>query len=120
MNINNRPRLVDRSKAASYPLKPGAFYKCKVTFVEPSGRVKVQVQYLGTTFGPITPIGTTKLNKMKIGDTAVCTFTDEFFKELIVFGHATISEDVFADRKKVASMEQQIKNLIARVIALEA
>ena len=57
---------------------------------------------------------------MKSGDTAVCTFTDEFFKELIVFGHATISEDVFADRKKVAELEQTIKDLVSRIEALEA
>jgi hypothetical protein len=112
----NRPLIIDRGKAASYPLKPGVFYKCTVTFVDSSGRVKVS----GSTFGLITPIGTTKLNKMKSGDTAICTFTDEFFKELIVFGHATISEDVFADRKKVAELEQTIKNLTSRIEALEA
>ena len=119
MNLN-RPLIIDRGKAASYPLKPGVFYKCAVTFVDSSGRVKVSVPSLGSTFGPITPIGTTKLNKMKSGDTAICTFTDEFFKELIVFGHATISEDVFADRKKVAELEQTIKNLVSRIEALEA
>ena len=57
---------------------------------------------------------------MKSGDTAICTFTDEFFKELIVFGHATISEDVFADRKKVAELEQTIKDLVSRLETLEA
>lgn len=116
----NRPLIIDRGKAAAYPLKPGVFYKCTVTFVEDSGRVKVYVPNLGSSFGPITPIGTTKLNKMTAGSTAVCTFTDEFFKELIVFGNATISEDVFADRKKVAALEQTIKNLKARIEALEA
>jgi len=116
----NRPSIIDRDKAASYPLKPGAFYKCQVTFVDSSGRVKVTVPNLGTTFGPITPVGTTALNKMAPGDTAICTFTDEFFKELIVFGHATISEDVFADRKKVAELEQTINDLLSRVTALEA
>ena len=39
MNLN-RPLIIDRGKAASYPLKPGVFYKCAVTFVDSSGGKK--------------------------------------------------------------------------------
>jgi hypothetical protein len=56
----------------------------------------------------------------------MCTFTDEFFKELIVIGHTKIKNDVFASKTVVESMlatitslQNQIVTLGQRVTALE-
>ena len=117
---NNRPKIVDRSKAASYPLKPGVLYKCRVTYVAPNGQIKVFINNLGSEFGPILPIGTTKLNKNKVDDIVLGVFTDEFFKELIVLGALSFKDDVFADKKIVDQMKQTILSLTARIEALEA
>lgn len=116
---DNRPVRIDETKAASYPLKPGTFYRCRVTFVAPNGQIKVFVSGLGSEFGPILPIGTTKLNKNKVDDIVLGVFTDEFFKELVILGVVSFKDDVFADKKIVDQMKQTILSLTARIEALE-
>jgi hypothetical protein len=120
------PNIVNREKGSSHPLKPGKFYNGTVTHVDTSGRVTVNVKTLGATFGPVTPIGVTTLNKMVKGDIAMCTFTDEFFTDLIVFGSSKIKADVFASKtvvenllSTITSLQNQIISLNQRVTALE-
>lgn len=120
------PSIVNRDKGSSHPLKPGKFYNGTVTFVDPSGRVTVNVKPLGATFGPIFPVGVTTLNKMIKGDVVMCTFTDEFFTDLVVFGSSKIKADVFASKTivesllaTVVSLQNQIISLNQRVTALE-
>jgi hypothetical protein len=120
------PDIVNREKGSSHPLKPGKFYNGTVTFVDASGRVTVKVNALGATFGPVAPIGVTTLNKMVKGDIVVCTFSDEFFTDLIVFGSSKIKADVFASKTVVTSLlatitslQSQITSLNQRVTALE-
>ncbi|MFM9052286.1 MAG: hypothetical protein ACKOKF_08210 [Bacteroidota bacterium] len=113
-NENKRPNIINTKKASSHPLKPGRFYKAKVTAVDSSGRVNISVNGLGNgTFEKIVPIGTTELNKMQVGDTVMCTFTDEYFNDVVVFGASRIKSDVFASK---VLFEQ----LVTRVAALEA
>ncbi len=110
---------IDKSKAANYSLQPGIFYDGEVLSVDDSGAVNVFVKDLNTPFGPIHPVGTTKLNKLKKRDKVVCTFSDPSFKKLIVFGNSGIKTDVFADKELVRTLVAQIASLNARVTALE-
>jgi hypothetical protein len=63
---------------------------------------------------------------MAKGDIVVCTFSDEFFTDLIVFGSSKIKADVFASKTVVTSLlatitslQSQITSLNQRVTALE-
>jgi hypothetical protein len=121
-----QPNLVNREKASSHPLKPGQFYTGSVTFVDSSGRVDVTIGNLGTSFSRVLPVGSTTLNKLSVNDSVVCTFTDEFFTELIVLGHTKIKNDVFASKtvvdslvSTITSLQNQIVVLNQRVTALE-
>lgn len=120
------PEIVNRQKASSHPLKPGNFYTGIVTAVDSSGRVTVKVQNLGASYGPLMPLGTTTLNKLSVNDTVTCTFTDEYFTDLIVFGSSRAKTDVFASKTLVdsinatiTSLQNQIISLSNRVTALE-
>jgi hypothetical protein len=120
------PDIVNRQKASSHPLKPGSFYTGIVTAVDASGRVTVKVQNLGASYGPVMPLGTTTLNKLKVNDTVSCTFSDEFFTDLVVFGSSRAKTDVFAAKTvvdtlltTVTNLQSQITSLAARVTALE-
>lgn len=120
------PNIVNRDKSSSHPLKPGKFFTGVVTFVDPSGRVTVKVGSIGSTFGPIAPIGVTTLNRLVRGDNVICTFTDEFFTDLIVLGSSKIKNDVFASKtvvesllSTIVSLQNQIITLNQRVTALE-
>jgi hypothetical protein len=120
------PNIVNREKSSSHPLKPGKFYTGVVTFVDASGRVTVKVGAIGSTYGPVTPIGATTLNKLVKGDNVTCTFTDEFFTDLIVLGPSKIKNDIFASKtivenliSTINSLQNQIITLNQRVNALE-
>lgn len=120
------PELVNREKGSSHPLKPGKFYSGTVTYVDASGRVNVDIKSLGAKFEKVTPVGVTTLNKMVKGDVVTCTFTDEFFTDLIVFGSSKIKADVFASKtvvesllSTITSLQNQIVSLSNRVTALE-
>lgn len=113
------PDIVNREKASSHPLKPGSFYTGIVTAVDTSGRVTVKVQNLGASYGPVMPVGTTALNKLAVNDTVACTFTDEFFTDLLVFGSNKVKNDVFAAKTVVDALISTVNSLAARVTALE-
>ena len=107
-------------------MRPGKFYTGIVTAVDSSGRVTVKVQNLGASYGPVMPLGTTTLNKLVVNDTVSCTFTDEFFTDLIVLGPNKVKNDVFAAKTVVesllatiTSLQNQIISLNNRVTALE-
>jgi hypothetical protein len=109
---------VNRQKSSSHPLKPGQFYQGVVTAVDASGRVTVSVKTLGASYGPIMPIGATAL-KLGVNDTVLCTFTDEFFNDLIVFGSSRIKLDVFASKSLFEALVTRVNSLEARIEALE-
>ena len=110
---------VNRQKSSSHPLKPGQFYQGVVTAVDTSGRVTVSVKALGASYGPIMPIGATALNKLVVSDTVLCTFTDEFFNDLVVFGSSRIKLDVFASKALFEQLVTRVNSLEARIEALE-
>lgn len=112
------PDIVNRAKSSSHPLRPGNFYTGIVTAVDSSGRVTVKVQNLGASYGPVMPLGTTTLNKLVVNDTVSCTFTDEFFTDLIVLGPNRIKNDVFAAKTVVESMLATITSLQNQIISL--
>ena len=113
-----KPNPVNRDKGSSHPLKPGQFYKGTVESVDASGRVVVNVKGLNAPFGPVTPVGLTTLNKLKKHDVVTCTFNDEFFTELIVFGSSKITADVFASKTVVESLVATITSLQNQIVVL--
>jgi hypothetical protein len=115
------PNIVttDSAKGSSHPLVAGSFYSGIVTSVDSSGRVEVKIPALGTTYGPVTPVGTTELNKLSVNDVAVCTFTDEFVSDIVVFGSGKIKADVFASKATFDQLVSTVNSLAARVTALE-
>jgi hypothetical protein len=92
----SRPDIVDKSKASSHPLRPGRFYTARVKKVHTDGKISVFVQELGLNIGPVTPIGLTDVNTYSVDDYVKCTFSDEFFNELIIFGNVVKKENIFA------------------------
>jgi len=114
------PDIINRTKSSSHPLKPGQFFQGVVTSVDSSGRVTVDVKGVGPGFGPVMPIGTTVLNKLVVGDYVSCTFTNEFFTDIVVFGHTKIKADVFASKTVVDSLNATITSLQNQIVALAA
>jgi hypothetical protein len=91
----SRPDIVDKSKASSHPLRPGRFYTGKIKRVESDGRVTVSITELGLTVGPVMPLNQIQQVPLAVNEFVKCTFSDEFFKELIVFGRVTPASSPF-------------------------
>ena len=87
-----RPDIVNREKASSHPLKSGRFYMGIVKSVDSRGAATVHVSELGSSYDKVVPLNTTNLNRVAVGDVVKCTFSDEFFTELIVLGVSNIKE----------------------------
>ena len=87
-----RPDIVNREKASSHPLKSGRFYMGVVKSVDSRGAATVYVSELGSSYDKVVPLNTTNLNRVAVGDVVKCTFSDEFFTELIVLGVSNIKE----------------------------
>jgi hypothetical protein len=113
-----QPDIVNREKSSSHPLQPGRFYTGSITSVDSSGHVVVKISDLGTSFSKVLPLGVTSLNKLSVNDSVVCTFTDEFFKEVIVLGHKKIKNDVFASKTVVESLVATITSLQNQIVVL--
>jgi Protein of unknown function (DUF1566) len=87
-----RPDIVNREKSSSHPLKSGRFYMGIVKSVDSRGAATVYVSELGSSYDKVVPLNTTNLNRVAVGDVVKCTFSDEFFTELIVLGVSNIKE----------------------------
>jgi hypothetical protein len=87
-----RPDIVNREKASSHPLKSGRFYMGIVKSVDSRGAATVYISELGSSYDKVVPLNTTNLNRVAVGDVVKCTFSDEFFTELIVLGVSNIKE----------------------------
>lgn len=87
-----RPDIVNRDKSSSHPLKPGRFYMGIVKSVDSRGAATIHVSELGSSYDKVVPLNTTNLNHVAVGDVVKCTFSDEFFTELIVLGVSNIKE----------------------------
>lgn len=118
--MKNRPNLINPEKASSHPLAPGRFYAGTVSSVTAKGQVTVNIQSLGIGVGPTLPVGTTELNKLSAGDSVYCTFTDEYFTNVIVFGSSKFKEDVFASKELFEDLVGRVDQLEAQVNALES
>jgi len=112
------PNIINRDKGSSHPLRPGQFYKGSVEYVDASGQVTVNIRALGATFGPTLPLGSTTLNKLVKNDVVTCTFTDEFFTDIVVFGSSNIKADVFASKTVVESLNATITSLQNQIVVL--
>jgi hypothetical protein len=118
--MKNRPDIINREKASSHPTRPGRFYSATVSSVTAQGLVNINIPSLGIGVGPVLPLGTTALNKCSPGDTVQCTFTDEFFTNVIVFGPTKIKPDVFASKELFEDLVTRVDDLEAQVNALES
>jgi hypothetical protein len=116
----NRPDIVDNQKASSHPLKAGRIFTANVTAVNGSGQISVSIPAIGSTYGPITPIGTTTLNKYSVGDVVKCSFTDEFFNEIMVYGSAKIKADVYASKVLFEQLQATVSALQTQVANLQS
>ena len=118
--MRNSPVPINRQKSASYAMRPGRYYSATVTSVDTNGRVSVHISSLGSSYDKVIPIGTTASNKLSKGDSVQCTFSDEYFTDLLVFGHSTIKPDIFATTVVVDALTDRVELLEAQVDALQA
>lgn len=117
---NFRPDVISTDKASSHPLQPGRFYSAVVSSVDVSGRVVVNIPDLNVSFGPVLPLGTTVASKLSVGDSAICTFTDEYFNNLVVFGSAKLKQDVYPTKTEFTTLQSLVSSIESRVSALES
>ena len=84
--------IIDRIKSSSHPLAPGRIYSGLIKSVDSRGAVTVYIQELASSFDKVVPLNTNDNSVMAIGDVVKCTFTNEFFTELVVLGLSNIKE----------------------------
>ena len=84
--------IVDRLKSSSHPLAPGRIYSGLIKMVDSSGAVTVYIQELASFYDKVVPLNTNSNSPMVVGDVVKCTFSNEFFTELVVLGLANIKE----------------------------
>jgi len=114
-----RPDIVDRTKSSSHPLRAGRFYTGVIKSVDTRGAVVVHITELGSSYEKVVPIGTTPANHLSVGDVVKCTFADEFFNELIVFGSAQIKDSDYPTIEQYNSLLSTVNDLVSRVETLE-
>jgi len=115
----SRPDIVDKSKASSHPLRPGRFYTARVKKVHTDGKISVFVQELGLNIGPVTPIGLTDVNTYSVDDYVKCTFSDEFFNELIIFGNVVKKENIFALKSELDTLSSTVTTISSGLFVVE-
>jgi hypothetical protein len=84
--------IIDRIKSSSHPLAPGRIYSGLIKMVDSHGAVTVYVQELASSYEKVVPLNTNSNSIMAVGDVVKCTFSNEFFTELVVLGLANIKE----------------------------
>ncbi len=84
--------IIDRVKSSAHPLAPGRIYSGIIKAVDSRGAVTVYVQELASSYERVVPLNTNSNSTMAIGDVVKCTFSNEFFTELVVLGLANIKE----------------------------
>jgi hypothetical protein len=116
-----RPSIISKDKASSHPLAPGRFYIGRVASVSASGQINVVIPDLETRHGPMFPVNATSPSQYSVGEPVVCTFTNEFFTELLVIGSMKVKTDSTAAlAARVTALEVASTDaLIARISALE-
>jgi hypothetical protein len=117
--MNMRPDIISADKASSHPLKPGRFYTGTVKSVDERGAISVHILELGSTFDGIIPLNTTPNSHYSVGDSVKCSFADEFFTELIVFGSSRIRANIYPTLVEYDTLFNLVTNLIQRVEELE-
>jgi C1q domain len=84
--------IIDRLKSSSHPLAPGRIYSGLIKMVDSRGAVTVYIQELASFYEKVVPLNTNSNSPMAVGDVVKCTFSNEFFTELVVLGLANIKE----------------------------
>jgi hypothetical protein len=84
--------IIDRVKSSSHPLAPGRIYSGLIKMVDSRGAVTVYIQELASSYEKVVPLNTNSNSILAVGDVVKCTFSNEFFTELVVLGLANIKE----------------------------
>lgn len=108
----SRPDIIDKNKASSHPLRPGRFYTARIKKVNTDGKVTVFIQELGLSIGPVAPLNLVDNNPYSVDDYVKCTFADEFFNELIIFGSVIKKESVYALKTEAGSTWTSVNPII--------
>lgn len=108
----SRPDIIDKNKASSHPLRPGRFYTARIKKVNTDGKVTVFIQELGLSIGPVAPLNLVDNNPYSVDDYVKCTFADEFFNELIVFGSVIKKESVYALKTEAGSVWTSVNPIV--------
>jgi hypothetical protein len=114
--MKRRPSIVNTTKPSSHPLIPGRFYTGKIISVLPNGKVSVSIPEIGGKFGPMVPMNLSKNSKYIVGDKIKCTFNNEFFDELIIFGLASVKSN--ATNPEIDDLRQEVESLTSTVNSL--
>jgi hypothetical protein len=114
--MKRRPSIVNTTKPSSHPLIPGRFYTGKIISVLPNGKVSVSIPEIGGKFGPMVPLNLSQNSRYTVGDKIKCTFNNEFFDELIIFGLASVKTNV--TNPEIDDLRQEVESLTTTVESL--
>jgi hypothetical protein len=114
--MKRRPSIVNTTKPSSHPLIPGRFYTGKIISVLPNGKVSVSIPEIGGKFGPMVPLNLSQNSRYTVGDKIKCTFNNEFFDELIIFGLASVKTNV--TNPEIDDLRQEVESLTTTMESL--
>ncbi len=114
--MKRRPSIINTTKPSSHPLTPGRFYTGKIISVLPNGKVSVSIPEIGGKFGPMVPLNLSQNSRYTVGDKIKCTFNNEFFDELIIFGLASVKTNV--TNPEIDDLRQEVESLTNTVESL--
>lgn len=103
---------INRGKASSHPLIPGAVYEGVVKFHGTSsnqGLPTIFVEQLGVTFTEVQYVGNSSRHKYKVGDQVLCTFTNLETNKIFILGAFSKKIDVYAGKDKFNSLIDEIE-----------
>lgn len=115
-NDKTRKGQINRVKGSSHPLVGGGVYKGVVKSFS-NNRPTIYVEQLGCTYNQVDYVNNTATNKLKKGDTVLCTFIDNQTQQIHVIGPVNKRIDVFTDVLKfnalIDKLETEINTLRA-------
>lgn len=99
----NKSTQVNRGKASSHPLQPGAVYIGVIkAFID--SRATVQVPQLGCVFKDVEFLNNTTRGILAKNDRVLCTFINLETSELFIIGSFNKKQDTFTGKDKFNSL----------------
>ena len=112
MNINENQ--INRIKASSHPLVPGAVYIGVVRWhdSQPTSLPTIFVPQLGCTYTKVNYLNNSTRTVYAPNDRVLCTFIDLETQEIFVLGGFNKKQDVFAGKVKFNSLIDELQTQI--------